>query len=376
MKIALAVTGGLHPSGRGEVIPVLLWLVERLARAYDVHAFVLRHLPEPRSYRLHGATVHDLGRPNGRLRQWRALDRALRDHGPFDVVHAYWIDPAGVAAVLAGRRLGLPVVVTCNSGEFVSLPAMEYGLQRTVQGRTVVASTCRLAAVVHVASHYMAELARRHGLEPVILPFGVDLAYVPHHPLAEDTGPWRLLQVAALSPVKDQLTLLQALAIVRERHPVHLDLVGVDTTGGRVAAVAAQLGLADCVTCHGFVPHDHLDRFRRAAHLYVQSSRHEAAGVSVLEAAAAGLPIVGTRVGYVSDWADRSAVAVPPGDAAALAAAIVRVLNDRPLRQALATAARTWTVQHDVDRTVASLATLYAQVRDTHSHARKRVREI
>jgi glycosyltransferase involved in cell wall biosynthesis len=362
MKIALVVTGGMHPSGRGEVIPALLWLAERLAAAHDLHAFVLRHLAQPRSYQLCGATVHDLGRPEGRLRQWRALRRALGEHGPFDVVHAYWVDPAGVAAALAGRQLGLPVVVTCDSGEFASLPEIGYGLQRTLKGRAVVASACRLSAAVHVTSHHMADAARGHGIAPVIVPFGVDLAAVPHHPLAADSMPWRLLQVAALNPVKDQLTLLDALAIVRERYAVHLDLVGVDTMHGRLQEEAARRGLGDCVTCQGFVPHDDLDRFRRAAHLYVQSSRHEAAGVAVLEAAAAGLPIVGTRVGYVSDWADTAAVAVPPGDAGALAAAILGVLADRRRREALAAAARRWAVEHDITHTVASLVELYANV--------------
>ena len=128
-----------------------------------------------------------------------------------------------------------------------------------------------------------------------MIPLGVNLAGVAHHALAADGPPWRLLQVAALSPVKDQQTMLRALAIVRVTQPVHLDIVGVDTMLGAVAAQAAQLGVADCVTFHGAVSFDELDHFRRTAHVYVQSSRHEAAGVAVLEAAAAGLPIVGTE---------------------------------------------------------------------------------
>ena len=363
MKIGLVVTGGLHPSGRHEVIPALLWLAERLARTHELHAFVLRHLTDATTYQLHGATVHDLGRPEGRLRQWRALMRALRNQGPFDVLHGYWVDPAGVTAALAGRRLGIPTIVTCDSGEFANLPDIGYGLQRTLKSRAVVTSACRLATAVHVASQYTAARARTHGIDPVVIPLGVDLARVPHHSLAADGPPWRLLQVAALSPVKDPQTMLRALAIVRVTHPVHLDLVGVDTMQGAVAAQAMQLGVADCVTFHGAVSFDELDRFRRAAHVYVQSSRHEAAGVAVLEAAAAGLPIVGTNVGFVSDWADTMAVAVPPGDHEALAAAILRTFGDRSRRAQLADAARQWAVAHDVRYTAAALTRLYDNVR-------------
>ena len=87
MKIALVLTGGLHPSGREQVIPVWLWLLERLASRHIVHAFTLRHLAEPVTYPLAGATVHDLGRPTGRWAQWQSLRQSLVRHGPFDVIH-------------------------------------------------------------------------------------------------------------------------------------------------------------------------------------------------------------------------------------------------------------------------------------------------
>jgi hypothetical protein len=45
MRIALVVPGGVDRSGRERVIPILLWLIERLARRHTVHAFVLRHYP-------------------------------------------------------------------------------------------------------------------------------------------------------------------------------------------------------------------------------------------------------------------------------------------------------------------------------------------
>ena len=92
-----------------------------------------------------------------------------------------------------------------------------------------------------------------------------------------------------------------------------LDLVGEDTLNGALQERAVRLGLADRIAFHGFVPSDRLPQFYACAHLYVQSSRHEAAGVAVLEAAASGVPVVGTAVGYVKDWARLRAAAVPPG---------------------------------------------------------------
>src|SRR5688572_1709099 len=178
MKLALVFTGGLHPSGREEVVPVFLWVLERLARTHEVHAFVLRHLPGRARYSLAGATIHDLGRPVGRWSQWQTLRQGLAASGSFDVIHGFWADPAGVLSAIAGRRLGMPSVVTCDTGEFTSLPDIDYGLQLRARSRTIVRLACRVATQVHVTTRYMEERAREHGCEAVRFPLGVDLTRV------------------------------------------------------------------------------------------------------------------------------------------------------------------------------------------------------
>jgi glycosyltransferase involved in cell wall biosynthesis len=371
MRIAIVLTGGLHPSGREQVIPVWLWLIERLAWRHEVHAFAVRHLTEATSYPLAGAMVHDLGRPHGRLAQWKALREALEREGPFDIVHGYWVDPAGALAAVAGRRLGMPSIVTCDSGEFTAIPGIDYGLQRSARGQALLRLACRLATQVHVTTAFMEALARQHGVEPVRIPFGVHLAQVwgsttPPSIAREDGPPWRLLQMASLNRVKDQSTLIRALAIARQTLDVHLDLVGEDTFGdGRLQREAAALGVSDSVTFHGFKPVAELPPLRARVHVYVQSSRHEAAGIAVLEAAAAGLPIVGTRVGYVSDWSPQAAVGVSPADPEALATALVATLRNRAEREHLAAAARARAMAHDVDWTAQALSDLYASIRQT-----------
>jgi glycosyltransferase involved in cell wall biosynthesis len=362
VRIAFVVTGGLHPSGTEQVIPSLLWFLERLARDHEVHAFSLHHLSEPATYSLCGATVHDLGRPRGRVGQWRALRRALSTLPPFDVIHGYWIEPAGLLAALVGRQLGIPSVVSCNSGEFVSLPAIEYGLQRTFAARAKVKLACRAATCVHVSSVYMQRLAKTHDVGAVCVPFGVDLHRVKPPAERQDGPPWRLLQVASLNRVKDQSTLLQAVAIVRRSLDVRLDLVGEDTLGGRLAREVHALGIADAVRFHDFQSQERLAAFRDAAHLYVQSSLHEAAGLAVLEAAAAELPVVGTRVGFVSDWATDAAAAVPPGDPLALAEAIASLIADPTRRRGLAAAARAFAENNDADATARRMTDLYRSI--------------
>lgn len=367
MRLGLVVPGGLHRSGRIEVVPLWLSLLERLARRHEVHAFELNHLDRPESFTLHGAHVHELGAPGrraivGKAAQYRALRAAVAEHGPFHLLHGFFADPSGLVTAALGRRLGVPTVVTFDSGELVSIPTIGYGSQRSWRGRAVVALAARWASCVHVCSRSMERLARAHGLHVKRVPIGLDLAATPAMPMAPPGPPWRLLQIASLNRVKDHRTLLEAVARIPREIPVELDLVGEDTLGGDLVAHARRLGIIDRVTFHGFVPHADLPPLRARAHLYVQSSRHEGSGAAVLEAAAAGLPLVGTRVGYLADWSPDGATAVDPGDAAGLAEAIVELLRDPDRRRLQASVARPFAHAHDVDWTVAALEQLYDEV--------------
>jgi glycosyltransferase involved in cell wall biosynthesis len=197
-----------------------------------------------------------------------------------------------------------------------------------------------------------------------MIPLGVDTGFFAPHQRVVEGPPWRLIQVASLSRVKDQLTLLEALRLVLDRQPrVRLDLVGEDTLARGIARRCEELGLEAYVTLHGFVPSDKVRDLIQAAHLYVQSSRHEAAGVAVLEAAACGVPTVGTNVGYVADWAPERAVAVNVGDAGALATGIHDLLADAPRRLEMGRRARAFALSHDADWMAARMEDLYERLR-------------
>jgi glycosyltransferase involved in cell wall biosynthesis len=363
MRIALVVTGGVDRSGRERVIPALLSFIERLAEGQAVTVYALRHHPEPCAYPLLGATVRDLGRPPGLAAQCRALVRALRQDGPYDIFHGMWAVPSGLLASVAGRWLRTPAVVTLDSGEFVRLPAVGYGLQRRRRDRFAVKATLRLATRVTVCTDYMARLSRAHGVEPLVAPMGVDTRrFSPADP--PPGPPWRLLHVASLNPVKDQPTLLEAFALLRRREPdVHLDIVGEDTLGGALQELTRRLRIEGAVRFHGFRASDDLVAFYRRAHLLVSSSRHEAAGVVALEAAACRVATVGSAVGYVADWSPDRALAVPPADPGALADGIAALLQDRTRRERIADAAWNWAVAHDAGWTAGYFERLYGEIR-------------
>jgi glycosyltransferase involved in cell wall biosynthesis len=376
MKIGLVAYGGVDRGGRRDVIPALLNLIARLARGHELHVFALAQDPEPSTYPLLGATVHNLASlpapPGlGMLRSARMLVQALRRTGPFDLLHAYMGVPAGAVAVAAGRWLRLPVVVTFDGNELVSRPEIGYGLPLRARGKLVLRLIARSAARITVCTAYMARLARQHGIEPLLVPLGIDPADAPPR-LETPAPPWRLLHVASLNPVKDQPTLLRALArVIASESRVHLDVVGADTLGGSIQALARSLRLTDHVTFHGSLAADEVWPFYQRAHLSLLPSRHEAAGVAVLEAGLCGVPTIGTNVGYVAEWGPQGAAhAVPVGDVEALAGAILALLRAPDLRTQLGQAARRLALVHDADWTASAFQAIYAEVTGSRSSAR------
>ena len=198
MRIGLVVSGGVDRSGRERVTPSLLWLIERLARRHDVHVFVLHYYPHPCSYPLLGATVHDIGRVEGRRllrrrRRRQRLSAAIEANGPFDLLHGYQGMPAVLSAAVA-RRLRLPLVVTLDSGELTAIRDIAYGLQRRWIDRRAIAGAARAAARVTVATVFMSRLAPEDfSREPLaVIPLGVDLSAFPAGARVEGP-PWRLL---------------------------------------------------------------------------------------------------------------------------------------------------------------------------------------
>lgn len=369
MKIGLIVPGGVDRSGRVFVIPVLLALIERLARSHEVVVVSLDPNTAASEYELLGARVVNLGLTKGRTHLSRTavtfqkLMSSLRAAGGrFDLLHAFWVFPQGTLAVAAGRLLRIPVVVSIGGGELVWLPTIHYGGMKTLRSRLTMSATLRMASAVSAPSMYAVRHATSVRPDIEWLPTGVDTT-IFQGSIKRCGSPWRLLQVAGLNEVKDQETLLRAVQKVASAYPdIVLDCVGVDALNGRIQALARSLDIANVVRFHGVLTVDQIVPFYQKAHLFVQSSLHESMGAAVLEASASGVPIVGTNVGIVAEMAPQSAVAVAVNDPGALASAILQLLRDSPRRESLATAAQDFARTYNADWTVAQFEGIYRRV--------------
>jgi glycosyltransferase involved in cell wall biosynthesis len=203
---------------------------------------------------------------------------------------------------------------------------------------------------VHAASGVLcssrwaaAELSRRYGRDDVGVAIpGVTPAAVARGSLA--SGPARLFSLASLTPTKDQLTLVRALARLADL-PWTADLIGSDQADPEYAAqVRTEIGaagLAERVMVPGTLGGQALDQKWDTADLLILPSRVETYGLVVVEALARGIPAVvsaGTgavealQEGATTDSAETPGTAVPPGDPERLAVVLRRWLTEPRLR--------------------------------------------
>ena len=361
MKIAYVIPGGVDRSGELRVIPALLALIGRLARHHEVHVFALHQEPLPARWDLVGARIHNIGQGRTAARAILAI-RAEHRVARFDVIQAIWSGKPGFVAVCAATLLRLPSLVHLAGGELAALPDIGYGGGCRRRGQWREALILRRATVVTAASAAMLGAAAELGIDAQRLPLGADLSvWQPRAPVRRDSRvPARLVHVASLNRVKDQTTLLLALAALRDlKISFHMDVIGEDTLGDAVQKLAVDLKLGGAVRFHGFLTQRDVVPLVSAAHLMMLSSRHEAGPLAVLEAAAVGVPSVGTAVGHLAEWAPNAALCVPVGDWAALARETARLLNNEDQRLRLAVSAHQRALLEDADVTAASFQALY-----------------
>jgi glycosyltransferase involved in cell wall biosynthesis len=378
MRLGL-IAPGFSADEHDWAIPVLQNVVTALARVHDVHLVALRYPPGSSTYRLGDVKVRALG--GGRtagpgrvgllLRGLAAvLGQARRQ--PFDVLHAFWGDEPGFTAAVAGRLLGVPTLVSLMGGELVGLAEIGYGGRLGRLNPLLTRAALTLADRVTIGSAYMQRLlAEQYPQQRCeLLSWGVDTArFSPEQEKATGSplhaGEIKLLQVAGLSPVKDHRTALLALRHVVASEPrAHLHLVGEGQAGPQVQSLAEELRLSGHVTLHGKVDHLALPAYYRAADLCLLSSRHEAQGMVVLEAAACGRPTAGTAVGLLPEMTP-ACVAVPVGDWLALAEAILAFVRDPDRLRRSSEAVRAFAVRrYSLSGCLAEIDSLYNSLRN------------
>ena len=253
------------------------------------------------------------------------------------VVH--WV-PAGVRAVVL---LGLHPRIAVAWGSDIYLTRSDT-LRQSFRTRQQAAFLRGCDAVV-APSQDLAAAARRIADRPVdVIPVGVDAARFAG--LAREIHDGVVIGFAKwLRPIYGPDLIVEAAGLLAADTTLprtKFRLAGDGAMGPRLLARAAELGIADRIELVGRIPWSEMPRFLAGLDIYVMPSRSESFGVGALEAAAAGLPVVATRVGGIPEAvADgETGLLVPSEDVSALAEALARLVRDTRLRKQLGDAGR------------------------------------
>ena len=299
----------------------------------------------------------------GALRRWFAATR-------FALVHLHaGIGWEGHALVRAARAAGSGAVIRTEH-----LPYLLTDADQQVEHRAAALALDRLICV----SAAVADSHRAAGIEPARI--ATVLNGADARPAHRDPAGLRaemgladapvLLMVGRFEPQKAHARALDAMATVLARHPRATLLMAGD--GPLLAGTARAIGrrrLGDAVRLLGRV--DDIGTLLAAADLLVVPSDFEGLPLVVLEAFAAGLPVVATAAPGVAEVIEpgRTGWLTPPGDAAAFGAAVADALDDAPARRAAAAAAQAlWADRYRAGRMTDETAAVYQAVTADRPH--------
>ncbi|MFI0723844.1 glycosyltransferase family 4 protein [Streptomyces sp. NPDC021224] len=227
----------------------------------------------------------------------------------------------------------------------------------------------RLPSVLTVSGSSSAEITTDLGVRPErvhTVPIGADTALFSPDPAVPEV-PGRIVTTSSADvPLKGLVFLVEALAKVRAAHPdAHLVVVGKRPEAGPVAEAIERYGLEGAVDFVKGISDAELVDLIRSAQVACVPSLYEGFSLPAAEAMATGTALVATTGGAVPEVAGpdgETCLAVPPGDAPALAAALDRALADPALRHRLASAGRTRVLTHFTwARAAARTADLYRE---------------
>jgi glycosyltransferase involved in cell wall biosynthesis len=261
-----------------------------------------------------------------------------------DVFHG--LDQAGIPLFFKRGKY----VVTIHDVIPLVLP-WAFSLQHRWVLTTALARIRKQAAMVIVPSQAAAEdVVHYLQVEPeriMVIPMGCEPRFHLSGDLARGAAMRRrydlpqhyILFVGTLEPRKNVKTLLQAFAQVIAETPrddLTLVIAGGKGWGGEdYMATVEALKLHDYVRFTGFVDDDHLPDLYRGAQLFVYPSLYEGFGLPVLEAMACGTPVITSNRTSLPEVAGDAALLVDPTQPEALATAMLSIVNDTELRQAL-----------------------------------------
>jgi glycosyltransferase involved in cell wall biosynthesis len=243
------------------------------------------------------------------------------------------------------------VVATIHDLAFEHMPET-FTRRGSMQLKLTVRRTAKRAARIATVSEYSRQdLIRTYKLSPekvAVTYNGIESHFTPQPASSEEAVETRrrfnisrdfLLAVGSLQPRKNLVRLIRAYAVLRRENSgftPQLVIVGRKLwLADEIFAEVRRQRWAEDVILTGYVADEDLPKLYRAATAFVYPSLFEGFGLPPVEAMACGTPVVTSNVSSLPEIVGDAAILIDPCDEQALAAALLRIVNDQPLRARL-----------------------------------------
>jgi glycosyltransferase involved in cell wall biosynthesis len=261
---------------------------------------------------------------------------------PFDLIHAHWIIPQGLTAVIArfitGRKI--PLVCTSHGGDLYALRGRFFRWLK----RIVINKSSALTVVSHAMRDIVVDMGTASEKVHVIS-MGVDLKHLFIPDPAVERNNHELLFVGRLVEKKGVAVLLRAMpAVLAEFPETRLTIAGSGPLEAELHRLAKELHISDAVDFPGMISQPQLpDLYRKAAiavfpFIVAQSGDQEGFGLVQVEAMGCGCAVISGDLPVIHDIMihEETGLLVPPGKPDALAEAVCTLLSNPDLRRRLA----------------------------------------
>lgn len=315
---------------------------------------------------LQGDVVRSLGLPlgnSGYFAGWGFLPQAQKRLKEMDVVHCHHLF---VSLEMARRYVSCPIIYTNHTRYDLYTatytpfsPTVAYNLMERVWPRFA-----GYADTIIAPSASIKQVMRRFGvMAPIeVIPNGVDLSMFNQQKVTKPSStPPTLIYVGRLASEKNLMALLTQFAQMQAQLPtLQLVLVGDGVQREQLEAYTAHLNLTDHVQFLGSIPYEEIPALLAQADIFVTASVSEVHPLTVIEAMAAGLPVVALTSGAMQEAVGDGGILVEQMEE--MPTAVCDLIHHPEKRQQLAQNAQRHSQRYDIHTTVQQTLALYTKL--------------
>ena len=356
-RIAVWMHGGIGTGHFSQGYPALEKLLVGLSPFFEIviySQYAINKEYKRREFSIRSAPVSV---KVGIVRWFYLMIYFLRDHqkNKFHLIFGFWGYPAGFLVTFLSRIVNIPSAVYLLGSDAAGIKSINFGILHKPITRRIALWIYRRTTLLLGISEFQKVQLSAFGINDIkIIPWGIEKDNYKF--IDKKHGlPLHIIHVAHLSPVKDQVTLIKAFALIAKQRTAELRIFGEDFLNGSIQKLCKELGVENQVEFLHVIPYNEMPEQYAWADMMLHTSVSEGQSMAMTEAAASGVLLAGTRVGLLHDLGEDCGIVVEVGDYEGLASKVLNLLDDNRNWEQKIKNARQWTETHDLLWTIKEL---------------------